>query len=161
MNIVEKVFKDEQIITEQFSKEKTGVILFPRYYLYRYYFVKEENMEKIIEMIGQSCENYVGVTRFDTSEFILCTPTMLKHREEYKTIKTVVCEKGIASDMIWWGNFIEDFKFYFASTDCKNKERRRIHYTIHSSTKEKYLLIISLMIELCGCKCSVRYWVNE
>ena len=55
MNIVEKVFKDEQIITEQFSKEKTGVILFPRYYLYRYYFVKEENMEKIIEMIGQSC----------------------------------------------------------------------------------------------------------
>ena len=173
MSFVEKVFNTTQLIPEHFSREENGVLLFPRYFLYRYYFVKEKNMEKMFEMFETMSENYVVVRRCDTGEFILYTPHELKFSsdEEHEEMKKIMKENGHTSGMVWWGVFIEDFKFYLSTSnhttdfcECDTKRERkkiRFEYKIRCSTKEKYLSMVVLMVGLCECKCSTRYWANE
>ena len=73
------------------------------------------------------------------------------------------------SGMIWWGKFIEDFKFYTTNNlndfcDCETKKERKgigFVYKIHGSTMKKYLSMVDLMVQLCECKCDLRYWLAQ
>ena len=49
-----------------------GIDLFPRYFLYRYYFVKDGEIKDLMP------ENYVFVKHVDTGEHILYSPTQVE-----------------------------------------------------------------------------------
>ena len=84
MSFVEKVFQRPQLIPNHFSVVKNGIELFPRFFLYRYYFVKDAVKDGETTM----CENYVTVKRCDTDEIILYSPTQVEFSDSEKKKKT-------------------------------------------------------------------------
>ena len=173
MSFIE-VFQPSQLVPDHFSAEKNGIELFPRYFLYRYYFVKDAVKDgKMIKY-----ENYVTVKR-DTDEFILYSPKQVEFTDDEMKTMLKKNESGLTAEqaekytngMIWWGKFIEDFKFYLSTSNNLNdfcncetkKERKEIMfvYKIHGSTMKKYLSMIDLMSRLCECKCNLHYWLNQ
>ena len=75
-----KVFQRPQLIPNHFSVVKNGIELFPRFFLYQYYFVKDVVKDGETTM----CENYVTVT----DEIILYSPTQVEFSDSEKKKKT-------------------------------------------------------------------------
>ena len=167
------MFQRPQLIPNHFSVVKNGIELFPRFFLYRYYFVKDAVKDGETTM----CENYVTVKRCDTDEIILYSPTQVEFSDSEKKKMLKENELGLTAEqagkyiggMIWWGKFIEDFKFYTTNNlndfcDCETKKERKgigFVYKIHGSTMKKYLSMVDLMTQLCECKCNLRYWLAQ
>ena len=75
------------------------------------------------------------------------------------------------SGMIWWGKFLEDFKFYLSTRnhlkdfcECETtvaKEELVFTYKIHTTMMKKYLSMINVMLQLCEYPCSMRYLADQ
>ena len=155
-NVIERTFTALQIIPPIFSRSIKGCAMFKRFFLYRYCF--EEEIE-----IDDENENYVAVKQVvGGKHFWVYTDSEIKLNDPQK-------EKHQEGGLLCWGDFVKDLEKFTVLSDydfCECEDRREktdkcYEYKIHTSTAEKYFSIIYLMCEIAGCKCQLRYWIES
>ena len=133
--------------------------MFKRFFLYRYCFKEEVEIDEEIKDYLTVKKTFCGEKNF----YVYTESEMeLTHEQEGKK------DDEKKSGIIWWGDFVKDLEDFAASSDyyyceCENIERSDVcyEYKVHASTKEKFFSIIYLFCELAVCKCQLRYWMES